>query len=64
MIRKFEYKKINIYSGEIEHELNKLGKEGWELVSAYADGVYGSSSASKYRELILKREILDEIVLS
>lgn len=38
----YEYKIVvfEYFSDEIINELNKLGKEGWELVNSIEDGVY------------------------
>ncbi|HEY1403798.1 MAG TPA: hypothetical protein VGB05_06710 [Pyrinomonadaceae bacterium] len=35
-MRKWEYKKLVGYAGELE--LNRLGEEGWELVTVVAGG--------------------------
>lgn len=53
MYKKFEYTILSINTIsliDIEKQLNKYGKNGWELVSIYQD------------KLILKREI-NEIIL-
>lgn len=54
MTRKFEYKS---YQEPLSDErLNKLGAEGWELVSHTA--VFGGTGGAQY--YIFKREIINE----
>lgn len=52
-MKKFEYKIIARYYFDLEHELNKHGKEGWELSSVILEG-------TKYT-LFLKRRYVIEI---
>lgn len=66
MMKKFEYKTITmdaegIFGGKInneklEKELNRLGSEGWELVSTVTSSVtYGKTA---YIVSVFKRELL------
>ena len=41
---RWEYKQLGISSQRAEEEMNKLGSDGWELVSTVLDGVGGFGS--------------------
>lgn len=53
----WEYKITAVPDGNFSEEMNKLGKEGWELVTARraSDGLTGNPTFSY--EMILKRQI-------
>lgn len=53
-MKKFEYKTRKEYLKE--HELNKLGDEGWELISHEA--IYVSRTHDIKQHYIFKREII------
>lgn len=55
---KWEYKHVAVYLGELE--LNKLGQEGWELVShsiVNRNGTFNSGTISHY--YTFKRQIIE-----
>ena len=56
---KFEYKVMELdtyWESTIQKALNKLGREGWELVNA----VHCRSSDSAQAEFIFKRPIIED----
>ena len=59
-MKKFEYKVACVYGCDddsVESELNKMGEQGWELVSLQIDKVYNlDNSTTKSIQAVYKRE--------
>ena len=50
----WEYKTLQTYaSGDLDKQLNDLGREGWDVVSSST--THGSSTVSPYAVVIFKR---------
>ena len=52
----FLHSRVRIETDELEEELNKLGRAGWELVSDLSSEVNGWTQEAA---LIFKRELVD-----
>ena len=61
-MKKFEYQASCVYGKEdedIQNELNKMGSEGWELVSIDVAKVYKLTDEQVSIQCVFKREIIN-----
>jgi hypothetical protein len=56
-VKKFEYKRVPYMDGRVFiNDLNRMGEEGWELVSIFIDSETTAPPGDHYCVAYLKRE--------